>query len=543
MKQYDFDPDVQRILEGMYGDIPSTNWRQWLAISSAEEYESTALKLSGLSTVENLFERIKNEKTDPKSFSLNMESFLDFHEESPVVMCHTSGTSGGDIKDVKWFYMSRALVTRLWAPGMQAIFESSGLDVHSSAVIFVPSRAHTDGLSVEKGKTTVRLYSAEFSQRLVLSLLKPRSYLLYEYKDAKSVHVLAKILSMDRIAVVSAPFVTVLGWTNSKKLRKGLEKSLDATEYADTPEVNELKKKIKTKGLDAAVAEIQNALSDKLSEATIIFSTTGMTDKEWDTIRDFLQWEKGGEQYTNLYVGSEVGPFAASIGSDSQSMQVFPLTVPVIEYRGDRDLVSRTKNRVGTLFVSRLHGDNPVINIDTGDVITIESQEGLPVIQGDVLRAGFPLKTEISLSSEIATYEKKKVLVGTYFDLEGTGIEIEIRNPRKLLACLAEHCHLDKKPSVVLKKEGNSWIMVIPSPDESCSPIEDILITCPGGKSLGHAIIKEELHTKMVDENPVNSLIPRSELLERVRKGNLPKGVLKRWPLYVVVPSEFTNSF
>ncbi|KYK37747.1 MAG: hypothetical protein HXS46_03170 [Theionarchaea archaeon] len=542
MKQYDFDPDVQRILGAVYGDIPSINWRQWLAISSVEEYESTALKLSGLSTMENLFERMKNEKTDPKSFSVNVESFLGSHEESPVIMCHTSGTSGGDIADVKWFHMSRTLVTQLWAPGMQAIFESSGLNARSSAVIFVPSRAHTDGLSVEKGKTTVRLYSAEFSQRLVLSLMKPRSYVLYEYKDAKSVQVLAKILSMDGIAVVSAPFVTVLGWANLNQLRKGLEKSLDAGEYKDTPEVDELKKKIRTKGLDAAAIKIQKALSDKLLEATVIFSTTGMTDKEWDTIRDFLQWKKGEEQFTNLYVGSEVGPFAASIGSDSQSMQVFPLTVPVIEHRGDRDLISRTKNKVGKLFVSRLHGDNPVINIDTGDVITIESQEGLPVIQGDVLRAGFPLKTEIFFSPEISTYEKKKVLVGTYFDLEG--IEIEIRNPRKLLACLAEQCHLDKKSSVVLKKEGDHWIMVIPSPDESCSPIDDILNTCPGGKSLGHAIKEEELHTKMVDENPVNFLIPRSELLEKVRKGNLPKGVLKRWPLYVVMPSErFTNSF
>lgn len=529
MKSYDFDPDLQQVFSDLYRDIPLTNWRRWLDISSREEYECIALKLSGLSTVDDFFDRMI-ETTDPRSLSVDVD-FLASHTKGPLVVCHTSGTSGGHISDVKWFHISDTLVRRLWAPGMQAIFEASGLDARSCAAIFVPSRARTDGMSYIDGNEVVRVYSAEFSQRLVLSLISPRSYVLYEYKDAYNLQVLAQILSMDRISVVSAPFLTVLGWADLGKLRRGLEKSLDTS---DSPEVNELKNKIKCMGVKAAARSIQEQLTEVLSDATIIFSTTGMTEREWDTIRDFLQWEKGAERFTNLYVGSEVGPFAASIGEGS-GMYVFPLTVPSIEKKGNRDLLSRSTDKVGHLFVSRMHGLNPVVNIETGDVVTIESQEGLPIIGDDVLRAGFRLKTEVTISSEVGV-SGGIPFVGSYFDLDG----IEIKNPRLLVACLSERCDLDKKSSVVVRPDDNNWVMVIPLQDDKCThaEIQDSLSLCPGGKALGTAIEEKKLQLKQVKENPVESKIPRSELLEKVRKGELPKGVLKRWPLYVVVPPD-----
>lgn len=529
MKSYDFDPDVQKVFLDLWSSIPLSDWKKWLDISSREEYECTAFTLSGLSAVNDFCDRMKTETTDPRSLSVDVES-LATREGEPVVVCHTSGTSGGHISDVKWFHISDAVVRQLWAPGMQAIFEASGLDARSCAVVFVPSRTQMDGMSVVNGNKVIKVYSAEFSQRLVLALVNPLSYVLHEYKNANSVQVLTQILSMEKISVVSAPFTTVLGWATLERLRKGIEKSLSGT-----PEEIELTKKVDRLGVKNAAREIQEQLSTALKNATFIFSTTGMTEREWNTIRTFLRWEKGAERVTNLYVGSEIGPFAASIDDDSLGMHVFPLTVPVIEKRGNRDLMSRSVEKVGTLFVSRMHGLNPVMNIDTGDVITIKCQDDLPVIQSEVLRAGFRLKTDVTISSAVGVPEGI-LFVGTYFDLDG----IEIRNPRQLITCLLERCHLDKKSSVVVRPDIDSWVMILPRSGGECSlaDIQHNLSLCPGGKLLETAIKEKKLQLNLVEENPVESKISRAERLEQVRKGNLPKGVLKRWPLYVVVPFE-----
>lgn len=542
MTAYDFDPQVQTVFFGQYSHIPSTDWKQWLVISSREEYESQAVALSGLSLIDDLFDRIHSEKTDPSSFSITAESLAT--SKGPLLVCHTSGTSGGSISDVKWFHMSKELVEHLWAPGMQAIFEASGLTPQTDAVIFVPSRARTDGLSFVEGNPVIKLYSAEFSQRLMLSMIKPRSYLLYQYKDARSITVLAEMLSMDRISVVSAPFLTVLGWADLKKLRKGLEKSCSALdsgkEEEGNPEVNNFKKKINRLGLKAAASEIQKQLAALLSDATLIFSATAMTEQEWKTICNFLHWEKGEEKVTNLYVGSEVGPFAASIGPHSwNTMDVFPLTVPVLEHKGERYLLSRSPYTTGNLLLSRMHNRKPLINIDTGDVITVTNQEGLPVIAGEILRAGFPLKTRVTFSPELHVREPYSVFVGSYFNLDG----IHIKNPRLLVTCLAEQCNFDKKSSLVLKKDIK-WFLIVPFQDKNCShAVQNRLSLCPHGSQLEQAIKKGVIGIKTVKENPVKSAIPRSELITQVRKGELPKGVLVRWPLYVVVPAESEVEF
>ncbi|MBU7018087.1 MAG: hypothetical protein HXS44_11310 [Theionarchaea archaeon] len=528
---HDFDPQLQKVFHDMYGSIPRTNWKSWLSISSGEEYECTALELSGLS--DNWSEQMKKETTEPRSLSVDVDSIIESHD-GPLVFSHTSGTSGGHISDLKWFHMSDSLVRRLWAPGMQAIFEGSGLNTQSSAVIFVPSRTQFDGLSERNGKEVVRVYSAEFSQRVVLSVVNPRSYSLYEYKKANTVEVIAQLLAMDRIAVVSAPSSTVLGWASLERLRKGLEKSVKVqSEYE--PECSELISRIKRKGVHAVARKVQSQLSEVLKEATIIFSTTSITEKEWSTLRTFMQWKKGEEKFTNLYVGSEIGPFAASIGTGNSCMQVFPLTIAIVEKNGRRDFISQTGEKVGNLLISRTDGVNPVININTGDVITVEDQEGLPIIGEEVLRAQFPLKTRISISPEIAA-PKGRIIVGSYFDING----IEIRNPRKLWACLADQCNIDGLLYGLMKSEGDTWVLAVPVPHNECSPtdIENGLLSCPGGESLGKALKKGQLYIEMVEKDLVDWIIPRSELLEKVRKGELPKGVLKKWPLYVVNPPE-----
>ncbi|MEX2753370.1 MAG: hypothetical protein Q6366_016100, partial [Candidatus Freyarchaeota archaeon] len=133
----DFDPKLQSVFNETYSRIYPTDWRSWLDISSRIEYESLALELSGLANVDGILERIKKEVTDPKQLSVEPRALLDSYSGSePVVCCHTSGTSGGTISDLKFYHISEELAKRLWAPGMRAIFEASGQSPDSSAVIF-----------------------------------------------------------------------------------------------------------------------------------------------------------------------------------------------------------------------------------------------------------------------------------------------------------------------------------------------------------------------------------------------------------------------
>ncbi|MFB0561252.1 MAG: hypothetical protein ACETWM_08560 [Candidatus Lokiarchaeia archaeon] len=545
MQSYDFDPNLQKVLEDAYSSIPPTNWKSWLDISSREEYESLVQKQLGLLSVDELLERLKVETTDPKLLSVDINSLLAFHNSSrPLVVCHTSGTSGGQFSDLKWYHISEELVRKLWAPGMQAIFEASGLDSNSAAVIFVPSRIGNDGISIVENKTLLKLYSAEFSQRLMLSLIKPRSYLLYEYKDANNLQILSKILSMDKISIVSAPASTVLGWADPRRLRRGLEKSLKYLSEDKYPGVSELMGIVENSGIDAAAIEIRDRLSDQLRDATLVFSISSLIESEWRKIRDFMHWEKGAEMFTNLYVGSEIGPFAATIARDDsgfpedESMYVFPLTLPIVESRGKRDLISRGGKRIGRLLVSRTDGSDLVLNIDTGDVVTIESQEGIPKIAGQILRSSFRLKTKLVFKPEAKIPKESRIMVGDYFDLEG----VEIINPRRLLACLAEKCKIDGELSVVLKLgiDDKPSVMSIPlRQSRECQAVKEIrnnLTSCPGGNEVEQAIKRMRLRLETLDRNLVETETPRSELLKLVRRGELPKGVLKRWPLYLVVP-------
>lgn len=545
LKYYDFDGELQKVFDASYSRIPPINWKSWLDISSREEYELFALKISGLSSIDNLFERIKVEKTDSRLVSIDVKSFSDSYNGSyPLYLCHTSGTSGVQLSDLKWFHMSKEVVRNRWAPGMQAIFQVSGLDSSSSVVVFVPSRIKIDGMSIFEGKKLIKLYSSEFSQRLMLSLIKPLSYLLYEYKDANSLQTIARLLSMEKISVVSAPASTVLGWADLMRLRQGLKKSQYIVSDNEDPELSELMGLIESLGFDTATIEIQRRLSDLMSEATLVFSISSITEREWSIIRDFMKWEKGAERFTNLYVGSEIGPFAANIHKDvpelssNERMCVFPLTLPVIERRGKLDLITRSEYPIGRLLVSYMNCRDPIINVDTGDVIMIESQEGLPMIAGEVLRAEFRLKSKLMIPPEVSAPKEYNVFVGDYFDLEG----LEIVNPRRLLLCLAKRFNFDKRSSMVLRKglDDRSWSMFLPitqgNKHSNISKIWKKLPLCPGGDSIMFAIERGSLQLGTLDQNPVKTQIPRTELLKRVRKGELPKGVLKRWPLYVVVP-------
>jgi acyl-CoA synthetase (AMP-forming)/AMP-acid ligase II len=321
----DFDPELQRVFEGSFTNTPGLNWKKWLDVSSAQEYEELVYKLTGLSA-DNL-EDVGKTVTDPDSISMdsNLALTSSFEDDGPHFLCHTSGTSGGDISSLKWFHLSKDLIRQVWAPGMKAIFDSGGLVRDSSAAIFIPSRIKNDGLDWEGGAGVVRLYTSEFSQRLVLALIKPKGYLFEFYKNSRSLTTLQRLLSMRDISVVSAPYLTILGWIDPVRMRRSIEESFKTGKDGGTGE--ELREVIRKHGLDKASIILQERLQEKLRNATLIFSSTGLSETDWKRIRAFFGWEEGGEKFINLYVGSETGPFAANIdGENKRGMVVFPLT-------------------------------------------------------------------------------------------------------------------------------------------------------------------------------------------------------------------------
>lgn len=546
MESYDFDVKVQNAFNKSFSNIERINWKQWLEIDSKEEYEELALKLSGLSSASNLWDRIKSETTDSRSFSINLNDFLIKEEVTyPLIFCHTSGTTDSNISKLKWFHMSIDNVRRQWAPGMQAIFESSGLDTNSSAIIFVPSRLKFDGFQELGDKKYISLYSSEFSQRVMLSIVKPKSYLFYEYKNCKNLEIISQILTMENISVISAPAITILGWADINRLKIGLKKSMDLINQTQNSEPGQLFLEIKNKGLESAARKIQGKLSEKLKNATIIFSISSLSEADWHLIKKFMKWERGKERFTNLYVASEVGPFAASINNGDfeisrlNRMYVFPLTLPVIEYKGIKKVISKTKNKLGRLYVSRLNNSDVLINIDIGDVISVKDQEGLPQIDGKILRNQFQLKYPIKISNQIKIGSNYRTYAGDYFSLQG----FEIVEPRNLLNQLKETCQFIYDSLLFIKSDKSDhikWNLILPSSKNKICTREDqikkILLKYQKSEDLIRAINEQKIKIQIIEEQPVDFLSTREDILTQVRKGKVPKGILKKWPLYLVEP-------
>ena len=544
MESLDFDEKIQKKFNESFSDIKKINWKSWLEIRSREDYEELSLKLSGLSSVEDIFNKIKSGLTDSRSFSIKIDDYLEKNKISkPLIFCHTSGTTNSNLSMIKWFHMTKDIVKRQWAPGMQAIFESSGLNSKSSAIVFVPSRLKFDGIRTYKDKKYISLYSSEFSQRIMLSVIKPKSYLLYEYKNSRNLEILSEILTMDNISVISAPAITILGWADIVRLQDGIKRSLDSINKTQNPKVEDLLLKIEKNGLFNTSKKIQNALSEKLANATLIFSISSLSESDWDLIRKFMKWEKGKEKFTNLYVASEIGPFASSLGgtgfdiSTLDRMHTFPLSLPVIDYRGKKELLSRTKNKCGRLYVSRLNNSEVLINIDLGDVISVKSQKGIPQIDGRILRSSFQLKYPINLSKEIAINSNYKIFAGDHF----TFPNFEIQNPRFLLNCLREKCVLDIDSILLVfyKETANNGLKLFLYSNEgkNCSNLNNyrkILLKCIRNEKFKAAILNHDIEIDLIKNNPVDFLVTRSIMLEKVRSGRNPKGVLKKWPLYVL---------
>jgi len=540
----DFDPEVQFIFDKLFSDIQSTNWKKWLDISSKEDYLDFVLKNSGLSTVTDIFERISKEKTNSTEMSIDIYDYLaNFHSSEPLIVCHSSGTTNNDLTSLKWLPMSKKIVKLYWAPGMQAIFDSSGLDSNSSVVIFVPSRLNTDGLNKFENKNYISLYSSEFSQRLMLSILKPSNFTFFEYKFSKNVNIVAKMLSLNDVSVISAPALTILGWADIEKFQLGLQKSIKNINPDSDPILEVLLTKIKKKGIETASKEIQEMLSDKLSQSTLVFSISSLSLKDWDLIRRFMKWEKGNERFTNLYVASETGPFAASIDKDIEKcsqpddLLVFPLTLAVLEYKGKKQLISESNSKIGKLLISRVNNSKVFINLDIGDIIQLTDQQALPQIKGKILRSEFQLKYPIKISKNIPLKSDYSVYAGDYFNFN----TFEIYDPRTLMNCLKIGCKLDIDSLLLIEPKediNKDWKLVLNSNSTGdCSNLQnykEILLNCVKDEDFRIIISNDRMEIQLIEENPVDFLRTRPEILDKVRSGKNPKGILKKWPLYVI---------
>jgi hypothetical protein len=541
---FDFDFGVQNIFDKQFSNIPSTDWKKWLDISSKEEYEELALKNSGLSSISDIFERITKEKADSKDLSINLYEYLrNFQTSEPLIVCHSSGTTNSDLSALKWLHMSRNIIQKYWAPGMQAIIESSGLNSSSSIVIFVPSRLKNDGLNVYEEKNYISLYSSEFSQRLMLSIIKPLSYTFFQYKNSRNIEVITKILSLNNISAVSAPASTILGWADIEKFIIGLKNSLDSIKSIDNPLLDKLILKIKSQGIKNGAKEIQNLLSKKISKATVVFGITSLSENDWNKIRKFMNWEKGKENFINLYVASEIGPFAASITKDDYNfsrtgnLYVFPLTLPVVENKGKKELISRSKHKIGRLLISKLNDSKPFINIDIGDIIKIVNQETIPQIEGKILRSCFQLNYQIKVSKEIQLPSVYKVYAGDYFTFEN----FDVYEPRYLLNCLKDNCKLDLDSILLLKQSRVNkivWkLILLSNGKKNCSDtksLRNLLFECIRNDDFKEQIKKKNIELQLIKNNPIDFLATRSEMLDKVRLGKNPKGILKKWPLYLI---------
>ncbi|MFX1375159.1 MAG: hypothetical protein ACFFA0_05050 [Promethearchaeota archaeon] len=541
MRSFDFDFEVQKLFDNSFSEIKSTNWQEWLDLTTREEYEELALKNSGLSSVENLFEKIEKEKSSSTDLSIDLDQYISENQNSEsLFICHSSGTTNSDLKALKWFHMSKEVVENQWAPGMQAIFESSGLNSKSSAVIFVPSRMKFDGIQINEEFKYVSLYSSEFSQRVMLSIIRPKSYLFYEYKDSKTLEIISKILSLEEISVVSAPAATILSWANLDKLKEGIKRTMTQKVQITNPILENLISITRKKDLSSACHIIQQRLSNKLSNATLVFSISSLSEKDWSLIRRFMNWQKGHERFTNLYVVSEIGPFAASITkgdfmiSRSNKMYVFPLTIPVIEHNGKRELLTQTKNKIGKLLVSRLHNSEAVINIDLGDVISISNQEKLPLIEGKIIRSCFKLKYPIKITDEINLNSNYSIYAGDYFALK----DFKIINPRKIINCLNMKCDLKSDSVLLINSNEHKWkLYLAPKVIDDCSnqnKMYNIILECTEYSELNKAIRNQLIKIISIKNPPIAFMAPRSEILTEVRNGKLPKGILKKWPLYLL---------
>ncbi|MBP2143867.1 hypothetical protein J2127_001035 [Methanococcus voltae] len=516
---------------------------------------------------------------------------LKLTDKNPILI-HTSGTSGGDLSKLKWFEITDNSMENLWVSGIRAIYDSSFLEWYTrpyggssndpkndlrdtrnnrnkgAMVFLIPSGLQIDGVSKLDDTYLTRLYGFELTQRIAVALYPKSNYLIDYYSKAYSLSTILKILSLGKIAIIAVPYNVILNWNNPKKLKEGFEKELkdmvkltklvDTNNSENSENSESLKdsetlddKKIKhndnntefyndyikyknkfEQNPEKTVKELQNRLKEQLKDAVLISGTTYMIKRQWDDLRSFMGWEKGQERLTNVYIGSEIGPFSATINkADNYRQYVMPLTIPILERKNSRELLTRSKYDYGNLLISKMDG-YPIYNIDTGDVITLLDKKRIPKISGEILRANF----KVNLDMVVKNLPKGDIIAGDYFRLK----DFEIVNSKEITSCISDKFNLDKNNPIILVN-SEKYRLIVPIKLEKdkatvqlelAQKVKEELEVCPIDDDL-----KKALKDFEIELNENIALEPkggREELLKKVKSGKMPKGVLKKWNLYVI---------
>ncbi|TFF88242.1 MAG: hypothetical protein EU550_01675, partial [Promethearchaeota archaeon] len=82
-QRFDFDIETQHVFDEKFSGLKTINWKNWLEISDSEEFEDLALSLSGLKSVDNLWEKIKTTTTKSRDLSVELVLYIKSQEKSP----------------------------------------------------------------------------------------------------------------------------------------------------------------------------------------------------------------------------------------------------------------------------------------------------------------------------------------------------------------------------------------------------------------------------------------------------------------------------
>ncbi|MBD3187379.1 hypothetical protein GF325_11160 [Candidatus Bathyarchaeota archaeon] len=532
-------------MDEAFGSLPMVRWQDWLHIDSRELYLDAICDNLGIDDPGILGDKHHEQDQGEGKMAVDpMQYISNCDVGDPIVLCHTSGTSTGSLSGIKWYPREISDVKQSWSPGMQAIFGSSGMAVSSGTpVILVPSRLKIDGTKIVERKTITMLYSAEFSQRLVISLFNPKEFLLDQYKNAFSPKLLSSLCSLEQISVVSAPSATMIGWSKQGRIKRALKKAIEKNMGILDDETSAFMDWVRKIGPEEASREIRQKIACKMRHATLIFSTTGFSPEKWNIIHEFMGWETGAENFTNLYVSSETGPFCASIDkekiltNDPNHMVVFPLIHPSIRtVDGSIHPFHHLPPgpTCGVLIITVPSKGRMLHDIDTGDWVNVIACDPLPILDGNIMRQEFPLKQDASkfLPDKLILHmaPRTRAFVGGHLVVND---DIEINGARNLARCMKREV---KAHTPLIFKVGESDdhhvdIHVILEGNPSSQKVKDAFIRC--GKIKDDAMT-EQLQVFKVHPDSMAGKDGRKEILAMVRAGDLPKGALTKWPVIVL---------
>jgi hypothetical protein len=151
------------------------------------------------------------------------------------------------------------------------------------------------------------------------------------------------------------------------------------------------------------------------------------------------------------------------------------------------------------------------------------------------LRDGFEIKYPIRASKNIDLPSNSKFYAGDYLNFNS----LEIIEPRSLLNCLLRKCNYSSDTMLLVSKQDDSiWNLYLEKDNNfKCKEeelIKKVIQECETTTSFKEYLSKNKIRIHKIADNLVDFEVERSEMLQKVREGKIPKGVLKKWPLYIV---------